>query len=797
MWRILPAVVLVSTLILTPDAAQGQAADDGEATYQALVRDHDAARKALAADPKAGSDLDRWNALASRFSTQAMELAHRYQGQRTALKALTWIVDRSDDNPRAEEALRILTRDHARDPAIGIFCRYLFRTDSKAAEELFRRVIAENPERTARAQASYTLACNLASLADSVRQQRLNPRTGGFLGPAPWLRGRDPDALDREAESLLKQIVHQYADVKDDRGLMGNLARAELDAIQNLAVGKKAPEIEGEDLDGRPMKLSDYRGKVIVLDFMSHEYCGPCRAMYPSERALVARLKGRPFALLGVNCDDHRDLVKKAREQGEITWRSWWDGGSTQGPIATRWNIPGWPTVFVLDHHGVIRYKGMLFDGMDASVAALLRDYDREQRAASAPATADLPASIDFDQAVRAAAAIPYEVMRVALLVDISNARAKAGDRQAAQALLRECLEQVRKASDSSKDADSKASFSIRLASLQDRVGDRAGAKESLARAIEAAKVTPQENNRFDMLQFAARTQAELGDFAGAMNTTRAALSSSGMNTGWLADIAREQAQAGDVAGALETSAKIRALAARNRTRKDAHPMTIAYEDLILAEALAEIAMAQAKLGEVGVADARKTLRNALDLVDRSLKDRSDVGAPALARIALAQAKLGDREASRKSFERARQATENLGAFPAAEILAKIAEARWKAGDLAEARAILREAFERSGPLDNQFPQVNDIITQVQLDVGDFDGALQTARASVNELGELVLSADVVRRLVRAHAATIGPRAALTEWLKSARSPSHRAHAILGAAEAAAAATAPKPPVQP
>ena len=126
------------------------------------------------------------------------------------------------------------------------------------------------------------------------------------------------------------------------------------------------------------MKLSDYRGKVAVLNFASHEYCGVCRASYPFERSLVERLKARPFVFLGVECDVHRDAVRKARDGGEITWRCWWDGGSIEGPIATRWNVKGWPTIFIIDHKGVIRYKGLVTDAMAIAVDALLKERDQE-----------------------------------------------------------------------------------------------------------------------------------------------------------------------------------------------------------------------------------------------------------------------------------------------------------------------------------------------------------------------------------------------------------------------------------
>lgn len=79
--------------------------------------------------------------------------------------------------------------------------------------------------------------------------------------------------------------------------------------------------------------------------------------MYPHERSLVKRLAGEPFALLGVNSDRDREKLKEVLEEEQITWRSFWNGGSTRGPISTAWNVRGWPTMYLLDHKGVIRHK--------------------------------------------------------------------------------------------------------------------------------------------------------------------------------------------------------------------------------------------------------------------------------------------------------------------------------------------------------------------------------------------------------------------------------------------------------
>ena len=99
--------------------------------------------------------------------------------------------------------------------------------------------------------------------------------------------------------------------------------------------------------------------------------------MYPHERSLVKRLKGQPFALVGVNSDQDKSQLKIEMQKNGITWRSFWDGGSTNGPIASGWNIQGWPTVYVLDGKGVIRYINVREVALDKAVDALLAELQK------------------------------------------------------------------------------------------------------------------------------------------------------------------------------------------------------------------------------------------------------------------------------------------------------------------------------------------------------------------------------------------------------------------------------------
>jgi thiol-disulfide isomerase/thioredoxin len=158
---------------------------------------------------------------------------------------------------------------------------------------------------------------------------------------------------------------------------LGKQARAALYEMRELAVGKPAPEIEGYDLDGKPLRLSDQRGRVVVLTFWA-TWCGPCRQMIPQEIALVKRLKDQPFMLLGVNADSDRMKLAKFQADNPLPWRSWQDGeygkGEGEGKIARAWNVSSWPTVYVIDQHGVIRYRDVSSKELDEAVNTLLKE---------------------------------------------------------------------------------------------------------------------------------------------------------------------------------------------------------------------------------------------------------------------------------------------------------------------------------------------------------------------------------------------------------------------------------------
>jgi len=185
---------------------------------------------------------------------------------------------------------------------------------------------------------------------------------------AEKVKGNDPE----EAKALLHTALKDSSQTKSlDENVIA-MARSDLYDLEHLSIGQPAPKMEGEDADGKKLKLSDYRGKVVLISFFG-DWCGPCRSLFPHERSLVQQFKSKAFVLLGVNSDPRQKLKDLANEK-TITWRSFWDGGDAYGPIAKSWNVRRWPVLFVIDRKGIIRFRSHYPDNLDQLLSKLLEE---------------------------------------------------------------------------------------------------------------------------------------------------------------------------------------------------------------------------------------------------------------------------------------------------------------------------------------------------------------------------------------------------------------------------------------
>ena len=192
----------------------------------------------------------------------------------------------------------------------------------------------------------------------------------------------------------LELVMKDYGQVTVESKKLSELASSVLFKIQHLSIGSEAPELVAARWgpSREEFRLSSLRGKVVVLDFFA-DWCPYCQQMYPQERILVDKFRNEAFELVGICADDKGQTTRIINARG-ITWTCLPDGPS--GPIADQWQVASYPSVFVLDAAGVVRY---VFHGDPGSELELaIQKLLDEQK----PPTSNDRASVDYEATMTA-----------------------------------------------------------------------------------------------------------------------------------------------------------------------------------------------------------------------------------------------------------------------------------------------------------------------------------------------------------------------------------------------------------
>ena len=160
-----------------------------------------------------------------------------------------------------------------------------------------------------------------------------------------------------EKENLfIRSIFREIAMIHEEKGNV-ELAKAYfLKADSKLAmIGKSAPDFSSTDINGNPITLKDYRGKVVLLDFWA-TWCGPCIAEMPNVKKIYNTHKDMGFVVIGISLDDDASEVCDFLKECELPWRQIFDG--QDGHLKKLFQIRGIPSLWLIDREGkVISYK--------------------------------------------------------------------------------------------------------------------------------------------------------------------------------------------------------------------------------------------------------------------------------------------------------------------------------------------------------------------------------------------------------------------------------------------------------
>ncbi|OJW17786.1 MAG: hypothetical protein BGO49_26665 [Planctomycetales bacterium 71-10] len=329
-------------------------------------------------------------------------------------------------------AARLLVEHFADDPEVARAGLDMDNEATRGRDAFLEGIYATAVGREARGLIRYGLALYLAKKSEHARYLRDQPgpqthtsiRPGDKAGPRDeiqvplsherrgyheHLRMLDPATLRARSERLFEEVLAEYADIpyltahgrelqrkvrerpsaaiedpqeKQDREAterwvaapvptLGEKAAEQLDELRHLVEGRPAPDVEGIGADGRPIRLSDHRGKVVVLSFWNSSDL----RHIADDRRLVEDLPEGRFALVGAVRWDADEGARAVVERERMTWPNILKGGEA---IAGRYHAPRSSAWYVIDAEGVLRGKRLMFpSGVLAIVRPLIAEAGR------------------------------------------------------------------------------------------------------------------------------------------------------------------------------------------------------------------------------------------------------------------------------------------------------------------------------------------------------------------------------------------------------------------------------------
>ncbi len=230
----------------------------------------------------------------------------------------------------------------------------LSKNDNPKTEEFIMKVLKDNPDQ--KVKGIYTLA---------LAQKYTNRDKPKYYNLEEGLE------LYNDLKKNYGSVEIEYGNEKELTKL-GTIADNAIFSLSKMAIGSKMSEVISKDLEGNEVKLSDYLGKVVVLDVWA-TWCGPCIEMIPHQQKMVETLKNEPFQLISISLDEKVATIEKFQKKSKMPWVNWHNGKS--GGIIEDWNITQYPTILIVDKEGIIRHRSngaMSGEELDLIVNSLL-----------------------------------------------------------------------------------------------------------------------------------------------------------------------------------------------------------------------------------------------------------------------------------------------------------------------------------------------------------------------------------------------------------------------------------------
>ncbi|MDB5116543.1 MAG: hypothetical protein JWQ79_2035 [Mucilaginibacter sp.] len=210
---------------------------------------------------------------------------------------------------------------------------------------------------------------------------RISPYSTFFLISIPYLDQTGKDTLIHilaasvKADKLGAAIMNTYTRSKTKSDSIMKVALSKHEAnMSKVAIGSKAQDFTQNDPGEKPVSLSSFKGKYVLVDFWA-SWCGPCRAENPNVVKAYNKYKDKGFTVLGVSLDSQsaRAAWLKAIKSDGLVWTQVSDLRGFKNEAAIMYDIKAIPQNFLIDPNGVVIGKDLRGDGLDAKLAAIFK----------------------------------------------------------------------------------------------------------------------------------------------------------------------------------------------------------------------------------------------------------------------------------------------------------------------------------------------------------------------------------------------------------------------------------------